>query len=316
MEPRTKPTSLLLVGAVSLTGLVQAAPTAPKTTSKKDEATRILIDAITRNASASRDEARELLRQSELLAAQGNYKAAMDKRIEMLTIRCGENSFFGVMTADAIQELALSDLGTVATHLDAKACRFYAHQMKQLEARKPTYVAFIRRDKADQLQQFASLSRTPQAWQKFITDFGFGRSDENKLRSTPVAQIKANIERLYNLQIRSALKPYSNTLKTIPLDPYTYYATQYSVPKRSTWARYQMKYRFAIAALEDRADHLQHRTPKAALPADSYGTGPFKRKANVIYSVGPDTKDDGGKSVPQPNRLQPDSKGDVIMPRF
>ena len=54
----------------------------------------------------------------------------------------------------------------------------------------------------------------------------------------------------------------------------------------------------------------------APLSDDPFGVGPLKNKNNVIYSIGPDGKDDGAQPIPPAPHVKGEDKGDVLAPSF
>ncbi|RYX81460.1 hypothetical protein EON83_24005 [bacterium] len=289
-------------------------PTAPTPTDVA--VTQAIIKDITGNAKGARDEARTLFSQSEALLAAGNYNGAMDKRLEMLSIRGQDPSTFGALTAYAIQQMAFSDLENVASHLDAPSCRKYAGQLTALDAKMPTHVAMLQADKARILQQLATRSRDPKIWKAMIADLGDTPRQQQALNKMPVSQIKGYIEKFYNARVNWALKPYSTKWVKIRVDPYTRLVIGDTSSDRFLWTDRKTERLLTIVALQQRADELEKKKRAWPLPTDPFGSGPLKEKAVLVYSVGPDAKDDGGKSVPNPKSVQDTDKGDIPAPTF
>ncbi len=296
----------LAVGAVAMAGC-QTTSTAPARTQ--------IIDAISGGARGSRDDARALKRQSDERLAARNYLGAMDARWQMLDIRSKSTSMLGALTAFAIQSLALGDLAPIVSHLDAAACRRYAARLKDFDARSPTYTVLLERQKADALSQIRQLTRDPQEWQKTVAGLRFSPQERQTLQKTPGSQIEKNIEKIYQAAQIQSKKPYSNQPINISVDAYTKIFASPSELQKFIVAKYRTDRLLIVAALQKRADRLEKKTSES-LPLDPFGSGPFKVKGDLIYSVGPDAKDDGGRTVPVPTRAQPTDKGDIPAPIF
>ena len=306
----------LVCGATSAAHAQTRRPNAPLPPAQS--AARAIVDAATGNARAKRDGARALKAQSDKLAGAGDYSGAMELRLQMLDYDGASVSTLGALTFYAIQDLALGDIAGIASHLDAPASRKYAAELMDKDAKLFSLIDILRNQKAAELKNLAQYTSSPVAWRGIIASLGIGKAEREKLAKTPVAQIKSNIEAFYDEGLARAAKPYAAQVKPYsgPLDPYSYYYATPYIARRFSWARAKTERLLLIAALQDRADRLEKVARTAPLPPDPFGEGPLRERDGMIYSVGPDTLDDGGASVPDPKRVQAGDKGDVLEPLF
>ena len=277
------------------------------------DAAQTLLDQISHQARSKRDDARALRARSLQQLGARDYEGAMQSRWQMLGIG-DDNSTVGMLTSYAIQSLALGDIETIAAHLDAPAARRYATQLDELDAQAPSYADVLQSGEIANLQRLNELTRDPEQWQKAIAELDFSKKERETLQQTPVAQIKKNIETVYQIAIEQSRGPYKFAEIDAPVDPYTYYfATPFAL-QRLAWTKAKTRRLLIVAALRARADHLEKVKSTAPLPPDPFGNGPLKFKNGAIYSVGPDAKDDGGK--PLSVHASPDAQGDLVAPRF
>lgn len=280
----------------------------------KDE-TQAVVAKVTDNARGKRDDARTLRALSDERLAAKDYNGAMDARWQILGIG-NENSPIGALVFYAVQPLALQDIAPIASHLDAASARRYATQLEQRDAKLSTYKQILTDQKADALKQVDQYFKTPQEWQKVIDDPGFSEPEKAVMHQTSMAQVKANIEKVYAEAIQRSQQPYKFFIVETPVDPYTRYIAAPSELGRFLWTRTKTQRLLVVAALRARADRLEKKTASAPLPLDPFGVGPLNRKGAVIYSVGPDATNDNGASVANPITFQPTDKGDLLAPIF
>ncbi|RYG70543.1 hypothetical protein EON80_07705 [bacterium] len=293
-------------------------PAQPVSTQPKGtpSAAKSLVDAITGNAGDAREKARLLFKESNDLLAARDINGAMDKRIQMLQLRGTSTSMLGALTGYAIQSMALDHLSRIASQLDAESSQKYATELKALDAKSPTYVQLLQAEKAQEVKSFESYTRKPGDWKKLIAGLGFKTDQQAVLNKLTPAQVKANIAKFYDGKIASANQPYSAQVSEPATDPYTAYVTKHISMARFVWTKNKTLRLFAIVALDRKTDHSLNRERVGPLPADPFGDGPLKEKGGMVYSVGPDTVDDGGSFVNDVERFNPKTKGDMLMPLF
>ena len=282
------------------------------------KAAQALVNSITGNAKSSRDQARTLRADSDTLLAAKNYNGAMDKRLQILAPRSKRTTLLSTLSSFSTQSLVTTDLSKIASHLDAPSCRKYAKQLQAIDAQTPTFGAVLQGEQADQLKMFARATRTPQEWQRLITGLGFTATQQATLQKTSPIQVQTNIKNAYAILGKWSQQTYSPKMPPLSGDPYTLMFGVSAIlnTSRFFWTKAKTERLFAIAALQQRADRLENRKRVGPLPTDPFGTGPLKEKGAAIYSVGPDTKDDGAKPVPSPMRLRITDTGDMLAPTF
>jgi hypothetical protein len=312
-----KQTPLFLLLVATLVG--GCSQTTPAVTQAQRKATaQTLVNSITGNARGSRNKARGLLAEADALVAAKDYKGAMGKRLEILGVRPKNFSTLGSLTFYTTQQLALRDLAPVASHLDAPSSLKYADQLAAIDAGIPTYASMLQAQKADNIKDFTTYSRDPKEWRRAIDGLDFTAQERQTLYNTSAEQIKTNIAAVYDAEAKRATGPYSGTKAPVPasIDPYT---TTFAMPSnlgRFFWTKAKTERILTIAALLDRSERIGKQRLTRAPLKDPFGMSALTRKNGVIYSVGPDTKDDGGKSVPNPNLVRITDVGDMLAPTF
>ena len=279
-------------------------------------AQRAIVDKLTDNARVRRDDARSLKTDSEASLKAGDYASAMEERLKMLNFDKPKISNLGAMSFYATQSLALDDIGRIASRLDAPAARRYADELEKRDAKLFDYSQVLTDQKAGELKQLDDLAKDPGDLSKVAQELGFTAPEKAALQSLTFPEIRGNIAAFYDRAIADAKLPYSpaRARPTGALDPYTKnYATAYAAD-RFAWARAKTQRALTVAALRARADRLENKAATAPLPLDPFGTGPLQSKGNVVYSVGPDALDDGGRLMPTSYRAG--AKGDVGAPTF
>lgn len=295
----------------------------------KREATAI-VDKITGNARQSRADARVLRAQSEARLAARDYDGAMKLRFQMLGICGNDSSALGSLTNYAIQTLAFDDVDTIASHLDAPACRKYGARLEAFDAKSPTYATQLQTEEAAKLRDFTLLTSNAADWQRFISDSSWDATEKAVLAKISTAQVKADIIAVYKVRLAEANGPYGAPAN-VESDPYTARFTGLFPNFRFLWTRAKTQRVLLIAALRARADRLEHRTRTLPLPADPFGNGPLQEKYGSIYSIGPDGMDDGGqfmvvyrsdehgengRLIPSVASKRMDYKGDIVAPHL
>lgn len=276
------------------------------------------MNSITGNAGGSRNKARTLRADADKRLLAKDYKGAMDKRLQILGVRPKKFAGLGALGFYATQPLALRDLSAIASHLDAPSCHKYADQLAAIDAQTPSYAQMLQTQKADEIKSILLYTSKPKDWNDAIAKLGFTGQEQQTLYNTSLAQFKANITTVYDTEAKRSAQPYSTKPAPLPasIDPYT---RTFAMPSRLgyfLWTKAKTERLLAIVALRQRADRLEKKKRVGSLPSDPFGVGPLKEKGAIIYSVGPDTKDDGGKSVPSPNLLQISDVGDILAPTF
>jgi hypothetical protein len=274
------------------------------------------VDSITGGARGAREGARALYQESEALRKSGDINGAMEKRLQMLRLRGTASSTLAALTGYAIQDMALYRLSSIASQLSAESSQKYAAELKELEAKIPTYAAMLEHEKVDEIKQVDSITRKPGEWEKLIKGFGFKPQQQAALEKMTPAQVKANIAKVYDSRIARAKRPYGVNEADPTVDAYTNYVTNDWGLARFLWTKNKTLRLFTIVALDRKTDHSLNRERVGPLPDDPFGSGPLKEKGGHVYSVGPDTIDDGGSSGTEAGQFKPSTKGDMQMPLF
>lgn len=281
----------------------------------EQRAVQATIDAFTDNARARRADARALRADSEASIKANDYQTAMSERLKMIERDKPVVSILGALSFYAIQSLALDDIGRIASRLDAPAARRFVDQLEAQDAKLFTYSQILAGQKAEELKQIDGIAAKGD-WDKVIEGLNFSAQEKAVLKNTPLVKVRDNVAKFYDSAIADAKLPYSPTRAkpAMALDPYsTNFATAY-VADRFAWARAKTQRLLIVVALRARADRLENKTATASLSPDPFGTGQLQATGGVIYSVGPDAVDNGGRLVPTPYKAT--AKGDILAPTF
>ena len=125
----------------------------------EEQAAYALLDAMTDNATARRENARKLKADSEVSLRVGDSQTAMSERLQMLEWKNPQISNISTLSYYSIQSMALNDLGQIASRLDAATARRFAAQLEAHDAQLFTYSQVLAGQKAMELNEVDKLSK-------------------------------------------------------------------------------------------------------------------------------------------------------------
>lgn len=300
-----------------------------------------------------RELARRLRTEARVLAARGNWNGAMNSHLDGL--RFGSDiprggQFVGPLVGAAVEEIARSDADETVSHLSARQARAATKRMEALYGNRAALSENIREEKWHGLTVLKESFAAPNWRSQLDTMLGL-TEDMTPLQKLRYKTLDANtVVKNYTttmdaIETNSRL-PYGAPLKPLPKnpDPFTAMMTESYVDPRTEiyfdlrWivTRNEAANAMLLTALALRAFQAEKgRVPRSLqelvpsylsrVPADAFGKGEalrYVRKGNreyVLYSIGPDGKDDGGKAPPKSdassrlNPIQADSRGDVVF---
>ncbi len=278
--------------------------------------------------------------------ANGDTKGAMDSRLDAMELGAvvGHGMLISMFVDTAVEFIGLNKIDKVASHLDATQCRAAIARLANIEAHRTTLTETLRHEQKYDLNQSLQTLGTPKDLDslKPSEDGTFPTAqDIAQFKALTPAKITENSARLFDAVVQSTQLPYSKAVATqLPtdLDPWTQLLVE--VLKD---ARYRFSYeglvtqnRLLRAALELRAQKLETgKYPESFIaPTDPFAPATqsliYQKTTQdyLLYSVGPDGKDDGGAEIQTletneeagiktvSDHLKPESTGDIVQTPF
>ena len=302
-------------------------------------------------ANYARELARQLYQEAAVRAADGDALGAAQSDLDsfQLSRQIAGGSFFHGLVGAAVASLARKSLENHAALLSAAQCRQIAARWEQLEAQTPAFAALTRGEARASLprlrQNIAVLDdQTKRAQAQAELDGGTLSPEDarvtREILALSVASVEAGWNALFERGAARAALPYAAAMKEAPLpSPNLYLASTAqllsSAGARFTYERDVAANRLLAGALRLRAAKLDGAYPdkfEAGVDPFSPTLTPliYRREGAkyLLYSVGPDGVDDGGKEVARividpktyqkrvVNRAEADSTGDILAPVF
>ncbi|BCM93247.1 hypothetical protein IAD21_05136 [Abditibacteriota bacterium] len=296
------------------------------------------------NAKA-RELARQFSQESDVRFADGDYKGAMDSRLDTLELGTvvGHGMLISMLVGVAIESIGNKGTDKIGAHLTAAQCREVIARLSKIEERRTSLAETLRHE------QKYTLNATLETFKPGAIDEMKPADDGTFPTAQDIAEFKAltpeqltkSNARLFDAVVEAAQLPYPKSIGVaLPqdLDPFT--KLSFDVLQNG---RYRFSYdrtvsqtRLLSAALELRALKLEtgNYPERFTAPVDPFA-GDAKplvyRKADgdyLLYSLGPDGKDDGGAEIQTletreetgiktvSDRLQPNSTGDIVQTPF
>lgn len=284
-------------------------------------------------------------------SSAGDWNGAKDANLD--SVQMGVEvphggPMIGMLVGIAVQAIGRSDLWSTLDHLNGPQAKAGAQRMERILDRQQPFADTLQEDEWGAQASLLEIFHKP-GWRKelarLVTDPSNNPLPITRTIFISKRRVMDNITRYMNVQIANARLPYAAPKATPPepRDPIsrTFIPLFIKASIKEAMNRTQnalLTVSFALRAYY--ADHgqypatLQELTPGYlhAIPADPFalsGTVCYKRTGMryVLYSVGPDGKDDGGKSCNTGRRLlktrkhqqnssaqgaTPQSKGDVV----
>jgi hypothetical protein len=237
----------------------------------------------------------------------------------------------------AVQSIALRPLQGLADRLGGPTAAAAAREMARLDAQAPSLADTLSNEKEGMTASLLQMLRQPGGWrQMFAGMFTSGSSgapsaDEIwlalRFTFTPKRRMLDNVRGYMDALSAGSRRPYyaPAVMPPIPGDPLSQIVLPVFDQARFRWVVMDAQWRITELRLATRAYQQQHGTPPPSLealvpaylpavPQDPFAPKPlvYRRTgtAALIYSRGPDGKDDGGKDLGA--RVNPDSRGDIV----
>lgn len=293
-----------------------------------------------------RELARQFSQESDVRLADGDFAGAMNSRLDAMELGAvtGHGVLISMLVGVAIESIGLKDADKFAAHLGAVQCREAAARLKTIEARRTTLAQTLREE-----QRFALRSTLA----NFGNFKGMAEPKPAEDGTFPTAQdiagfkaltpetLTRNSARLFDAVVEAAALPPSRAKNfPLPQDLDLFTKTSLALVEggryRFGFDRTVAQSRLVRAALELRAAKLE----AGAYPTDftalidpfSPDSKPlvYKKTARdyLLYSVGPDGKDDDGAEIQTiftdeqtgaktvRDKLAFDSTGDIVQDPF
>lgn len=273
-----------------------------------------------------RELARLLTVEGQIKQEQGDWYGAVNSRLD--AVRLGADvPHGGVILSDlvgiACQSIGRQRLWDVVDHLTAAQARQAAHRLEAIQTRQVPFVDVLQEEKWSGQSVMMNSFRNPK-WQAI----DFWHSKRMSMH---------NYTRYMDTAMKSARQPYAlgNTEPPMPHDLMTAFLAPVVTPARLRHTDNEGQNALLITALALHAYHLEHGAYPTALselvpaylarvPDDPFAlSGPVRYRRNgaafVLYSVGPDGKDDGGTPIRDTSKtgrsryfVWLDSQGDIV----
>ncbi len=299
---------------------------------------------------AAREMARQLYQEAAVRAADGDAMGAA--RSDLTALRLGAQISRGSMIQElvgvAISAIARKSFAQHASLLNAAQSREVAGQWQQVLDQMPTYTEVLRDEEKSQLvfmrQNITGLSEPKQrAEAQAQLDKGELSEDDAKLMRQMLAlspaEIEADFHTIFDKAVERAATPYFSATKAEPIKGANSVTDITAGLLNSPALRFSIERdiianRLLVAALKLHATKLESgqypETFDAGVDPFSPDLAPliYKRAGDsyVLYSVGPDGKDENGAEIQTvltndatgaksvSDRLTPGSTGDIVAP--
>ena len=298
----------------------------------------------------AREFARQLAQESAVRAADGDALGAADSALDALELgaQTSSGSVIAWLTGNAIASVGRASLNEIAPQLDAAQTRAVITRLAIIQIEVPTIEAVLRGEEQIALELGRPLVQDPKARAKMQAQLlqpesalnNFTREQTRAVLALAPAQFESNVRAVFAEAAMRAAQPYQTAANADDLkgaDPVT------DLVKPSTGGLWRFAYerrnlddQLALGALRLRLIKLESGAYPTTFEA---GTDPFsptlapliyKRVGDsyVLYSVGPDGKDENGAEIQTlrinqetgaksvSDRLSPDSFGDILAPEL
>jgi len=290
-----------------------------------------------------RELARLLAVESHARCERGNWTGASHSALDIL--RLGNDTprgayLIGALVGYAIQAIGRKELWATVPHLDAAASRSAAARLEKLIEHRVPFAETMQEEKWSGQANLLETMRAGQ-WRGLFSVQGTAAIDQLRALAVPKRTVMNNYSRLMDALVANARRPYTQPL---PLPGGSDPVTQQLAPvySRARWsaARNDAGNALLLIALALRAFQLEQGRYPARLtelvpaylkqvPADPFGSGGalgYRRSGAtyVLWSIGPDGKDDGGRPIDNKpplvsgnteshrRRLMLESRGDFV----
>ncbi len=312
----------------------------------------------------SRELARQLAQESDVRFGDGDYTGAMQSRLDVfeLAVRFEHGPLINSLTGTAIASIGRTNFVKIASKLNATQCQSALARLQAIEANQATFAEVLTREQGQTQQMLVSSlpaiqkdSLTPEGRERA----GLSEDAVAQVAALTPAQLQTDIEQVFAPIIANARLSYGSQA---PLTPPTItnpllegLTSILTLPQtRFRFERSHAQDRLLLAALELRTsklvlwDYPDRFTPLTDPFSPDSKPLIYKKTVDsyLLYSLGPDGKDDGGTGAQMyavslntseiddnrnpenfgwpkkpvgptsADRLPPDFKGDIVQTPF
>ncbi|HEX8551612.1 MAG TPA: hypothetical protein VF681_08660 [Abditibacteriaceae bacterium] len=285
------------------------------------------FDGIFPNYGALRQLARDKAIERNAREMRGDWSGSIQSRLDVVQMGNGVSRggpIIGFLVGAAIEAIGRTEPWAATEKLNASQARDAAARLQKIYTSRFIHVETLQEEKSYGAALLRESFREP-TWRD-IGRWNKTASPADRVQALTIApeEIIRNYTRAMDGHITNARLPYSASKAVVaePADPFSrsmlgdYYGQIRFLSARSdasnaVWlcALALRAFRVENGTYPTRLDELMSGYLKA-VPADPFGGGEklrYKRTANsyVLWSIGPDGKDDGGKPVPARYRVKP-----------
>jgi hypothetical protein len=277
------------------------------------------------------DCARWFVAESVLAHCRGHADSALQRSLDAIELGCHSWKGGGLsewVTADECATMGFAQAERVAPHLPASAILNALDRLRSLRNRWPPLSDMLETARMNTLAFMTSVLRSDEDWGFILTGPKLTQWQRFRLAWTPRRSLLANIDRYYQQLIAESKKPVrTQIVPPVPTDPWSLAIGNLVSPNNSWgWRGTETELALLEVALAVRMHFLTHdRYPSRleeistrwlpAVPRDLWDQPIAYRLRNgqpVVYSLGPDGRDDGGRAI-DPTRLTPNARGDLVF---
>lgn len=264
--------------------------------------------------------ARALVVESRVHSERGNWGAAAQSATDILKLSHGiarGGVLIDALTARAIESLGLGELARIRPHLNSDEATTTAQAMEKLFKNRETHAEILQNEKYSGQALMLEAMKQPN-WQNITgkePSFGANLLQRWQMRTTSRKAVFQNYSGYMDALISNAKKPYDKQIQAPPAPQDFYNRTLGQTYKVSYWGSTRQETRNALSfvAMALHAYKLYHnRYPEKLndlsprylkeIPTDPFGGGkPLRYRHSgdkyLLYSVGPDGKDDEGADL-------------------
>jgi len=280
-------------------------------------------------------------------AAQGEWSDAVGSDLDAVKLGAElphGSTFIGALVGLACQSIGRRPIWNSINHLNAAQAKAASLRLQEIQKRQVSYADVLGTDKSSSQAVLQNLVQQPN-WRASVRTFAQNAADAKGTAFNWTDQQEAEVQQLdgqtvltdhagyTDRLIQAAHSPYMDgaDLPTPPADSVARLLSPDTSRQRVKFADNEAQNGLLIVALALRAYRVGHCSYPAKLSAlvptylNSIPGGPFTPSGQlrykpsspgyILYSVGPDGKDDGGKPIldsSQPAPVKEGSAGDVV----
>lgn len=293
-----------------------------------------------------RELARQFSQESDVRFADGDFVGAMNSKLDTMELGTvvGHGILISMLVGAAVESISTKGADQVASHLDAAQCHAAVARLVRIEERRTTLADTLRQEQKYNLREALRVFGNPKELEnmKPADDGTFPTAqDIAQFKALTPAKITESSARLFNAVVASTQLPYPKAVTmALPtdLDPWTKMSLSVlqGASYRFGYERVATQTRLLRAALELRSLKLENGAyPETfTAPVDPFSPDAkplvYRKTAQdyLLYSVGPDGKDEGGAEIQtletneetgiktSSSRLRPESTGDIVQNPF